>query len=40
MHHFAETNQEIPYSLFVSSKVKKNKKAPLIVTLHGSAART
>ena len=22
MHHFAETNQEIPYSLFVSSKVK------------------
>jgi predicted esterase len=35
MHHFAETNQEMPYSLFVSSKVKKNKKAPLIVTLHG-----
>jgi predicted esterase len=35
MHHFAETNQDIPYSLFVSSKVKKNKKAPLIVTLHG-----
>ena len=27
MHHFAETNQDIPYSLFVSSKVKKNKKA-------------
>ena len=35
MHHFAETNQDIPYSLFVSSKVKKNRKAPLIVTLHG-----
>ena len=35
MHHFAETNQDIPYSLFVSSKVKKNEKAPLIVTLHG-----
>src|SRR6186997_2551434 len=35
MHHFAETKQDIPYSLFVSSKVKKNKKAPLIVTLHG-----
>src|SRR6187455_352529 len=35
MHHFAETNQDIPYSLFVSSKVTKNKKAPLIVTLHG-----
>jgi predicted esterase len=35
MHHFDETDQDIPYSLFVSSKVKKNKKAPLIVTLHG-----
>jgi dienelactone hydrolase len=35
MHHFAETNQDIPYSLFVSSKVTKKKKAPLIVTLHG-----
>jgi len=35
MHHFAETNEDIPYSLFVSSKVKKDKKAPLIVTLHG-----
>jgi predicted esterase len=35
MHHFAETNEEIPYSLFVSSKVKKNTKAPLVVTLHG-----
>jgi predicted esterase len=35
MHHFAETDQDIPYSLYVSSKVKKNKKAPLIVTLHG-----
>jgi len=35
MHHFAETDQDIPYSLYVSSKVKKNEKAPLIVTLHG-----
>src|SRR6185295_979996 len=35
MHHFAETNEEIPYALFVSSKVKKDKKAPMIVTLHG-----
>jgi predicted esterase len=34
-HHFAETNEDIPYALFVSSKVKKNTKAPLIVTLHG-----
>jgi predicted esterase len=35
MHHFAETNEDIPYALFVSSKVKPGKKAPLIVTLHG-----
>ena len=35
MHHFAETNEDIPYALFVSSKVKKDKKAPLMVTLHG-----
>ncbi|HEY7185249.1 MAG TPA: alpha/beta hydrolase [Vicinamibacterales bacterium] len=35
MHHFADTNEDIPYALFVSSKVKKDKKAPLIVTLHG-----
>jgi pimeloyl-ACP methyl ester carboxylesterase len=35
MHHFAETNEDIPYALFVSSMVRKNKKAPMIVTLHG-----
>jgi predicted esterase len=35
MHHFAETNEDIPYALFVSSKVKKDQKAPMIVTLHG-----
>jgi predicted peptidase len=34
-HHFAETNEDIPYALFVSSKVKKDQKAPMIVTLHG-----
>jgi predicted esterase len=34
-HHFAETNEEIPYALFVSSKVRKDRKAPMIVTLHG-----
>jgi poly(3-hydroxybutyrate) depolymerase len=33
--HFADTNEELPYALFVSSKVAKNKKAPLIVALHG-----
>jgi predicted peptidase len=35
MHHFAETKEDIPYALFVSSKVTKDKKAPMIVTLHG-----
>jgi predicted esterase len=35
MHHFGETNEEIPYALFVSSKVDPKKKAPMIVTLHG-----
>ena len=34
-HRFAETNEDIPYALFVSSKVKKGEKAPMIVTLHG-----
>ena len=35
MHHFADTNEDIPYAVFVSSKVDPKKKAPLIVTLHG-----
>jgi predicted esterase len=34
-HRFGETNEDIPYALFVSSKVKKGEKAPMIVTLHG-----
>jgi len=34
-YHFADTNEELPYALFVSSKVTKNTKAPLIVALHG-----
>jgi len=34
-YHFADTNEELPYALFVSSKVNKDKKAPLIVALHG-----
>lgn len=34
-YHFADTNEELEYSLFVSSKVDPRKKAPLIVTLHG-----
>jgi poly(3-hydroxybutyrate) depolymerase len=34
-YHFADTSEELPYALFVSSKVTKDKKAPLIVALHG-----
>ena len=34
-YHFKDTNKDLKYGLFVSSKVSKNKKAPLIVTLHG-----
>lgn len=34
-YHFADTNEDLPYALFVSSKVTKGKKAPLIVALHG-----
>jgi predicted esterase len=32
---FTDTNENIPYSLFVSSKVTKDKKNPLILALHG-----
>src|SRR5687768_1692051 len=35
MNHFADTNEDIPYALFVSSKVTRGKKAPMIVSLHG-----
>src|SRR5689334_7264086 len=34
-YHFADTNEDLPYALFVSSKVTKGAKAPLIVALHG-----
>ncbi len=32
---FEETNEELGYALFVSSRVSKDEKAPLIVALHG-----
>jgi predicted peptidase len=32
---FKETNENMKYGVFVSSKVAKDKKNPLIVTLHG-----
>jgi predicted peptidase len=32
---FADTKEQMPYALFVSSKVTKDRKNPLIVSLHG-----
>jgi dienelactone hydrolase len=32
---FTDTNEQMPYALFVSSKVTRDKKSPLIVSLHG-----
>jgi predicted esterase len=32
---FTETNEQIPYAVFVSSKVSRDKKNPLILALHG-----
>jgi pimeloyl-ACP methyl ester carboxylesterase len=34
-YHFADTNEDLPYCVFVSSKVSARRKAPLIVSLHG-----
>jgi predicted peptidase len=34
-YEFEDTHEQMPYALYVSSKVKPNKKSPLIVTLHG-----
>jgi predicted peptidase len=34
-YHFADTNEDLPYCVFVSSKVSKDKKNPLIISLHG-----
>ena len=32
---FTDTNEMLPYAVFVSSKVTKDKKAPLVLALHG-----
>jgi predicted peptidase len=34
-YHFKDTNEDLPYAVYVSSKVSKDKKAPLIFALHG-----
>jgi poly(3-hydroxybutyrate) depolymerase len=37
-YHFGETNEDLPYCVFASSKVSRNRPAPLIVSLHGLGA--
>ena len=37
-YHFEDTNEDLTYCVFASSKVSKDKAAPLIVTLHGLGA--
>jgi predicted peptidase len=34
-YQFTETNEKIPYAVFVSSKVRRDVKAPLVIALHG-----
>jgi predicted peptidase len=34
-YHFNDTNEDLSYVLYVSSKVSKDRKNPLIVSLHG-----
>src|SRR4030095_8344557 len=33
---FKETNTKIEYAVFVSTKVKKGNKSPLVIALHGA----
>src|SRR5688572_3816605 len=37
-YHLADAKQDMPYCVFASSKVSKDKPAPLIVALHGMGA--
>jgi poly(3-hydroxybutyrate) depolymerase len=37
-YHFAETDEDLPYCVFASSKVSRNTPAPLIISLHGLGA--
>jgi predicted peptidase len=32
---FKDTGENLPYAVFVSSKVTRDKKAPLVLALHG-----
>jgi predicted peptidase len=35
IYHFKEADKDMPYVFYVSSKVSKDKKSPLIIALHG-----
>ncbi len=37
-NHLEDTNEDLMYCVLASSKVSKNRAAPLIVTLHGLGA--
>ena len=37
-YHFADTDDDLPYCVYVSSKVKPDQPAPLIIALHGMGA--
>jgi predicted esterase len=37
-YRFVDTNEDLPYCVFVSSKVSKDTPAPLIISLHGLGA--
>lgn len=39
-YRFAETNEELPYSVYVSSKIEPGAKAPLILALRGFTGTT
>ena len=34
-YRFKDTDEDVAYTVFISSKVKRDKPAPLIVALHG-----
>jgi dienelactone hydrolase len=34
-YHFADTDERIPYAVFVSSKVRPDRQNPLVIALHG-----
>jgi predicted peptidase len=38
MYRFADTGEDLPYCVFASSKIRADKPAPLIISLHGYGA--